>query len=92
VYLLLHLHYNLSYNLSKKGYAMLQKTVAVVGIILLFIAVCALFAVPGAWLLMLILGALSHMLNIPGLAIGFWASYLICVLLSLFLGGSSNRD
>lgn len=69
---------------------MLQKTAAVIGIVLLFIAICAALAVPGAFLLMLILGALSHMLDVPRLAIGFGASYLITLLLWMFIGGANS--
>lgn len=61
-----------------KGY-----TVLVVGVIL-FLGAAFLFALPGAWLLMLLLGALSHTSNYPKLALGFWSCYIIVVILALF--------
>jgi hypothetical protein len=69
---------------------MLKKASVIIGWIVIVLLIAAAFALPGAYLLMIILGALSHMLNLPGLAIGFWASYLITILFSMFVTGSSR--
>lgn len=55
---------------------------ASMALVALFIA---LFLAPFAWLLMVILGALAHIFGASWLAIGFLPSYLITVLLGIFL-------
>lgn len=42
------------------------------------------------WILMLVLGGLSHMFNVPALAIGFWPCVLISILLNII--GSAFRS
>lgn len=59
--------------------------IAVLASMALVAAFIALFLVPFALLLMVILGALAHIFGAAWLAIGFLPSYLITVLLGIFL-------
>lgn len=55
--------------------------------VLLFIlgvmAVITAMSFFSAWVLMLVLGALAHLLSVPALAVGFWAALLIGMLLNI---------
>lgn len=45
------------------------------------------FALLGGWIWMLGLGALSHIFDVPNLAIGFWQSVLVAFIVNLLIGG-----
>ena len=53
--------------------------------LVLFFLLAAAMSVPGAWILMVLLGALAHSIDYLPLAIGFWSSYLIVVIITLFV-------
>lgn len=58
--------------------------------LIFILAVIGLFAVPGAWILMLLLGVFADLTGYQQFAIGFWPCYILVVIISLFIGGSSN--
>lgn len=58
--------------------------------LILITAIISLFAIPGAWILMLLLGVFADLTGYQQFAIGFWPCYIVVVIFSLFLGGSSN--
>lgn len=45
--------------------------------------IIAPFVLLGGWIVMLCLGALAHIFVVPALAIGFWQSVLVSVILSI---------
>jgi hypothetical protein len=57
--------------------------------LLILILLTGVMAVPSAWLLMLLLGALSHLTGWPT-AIGFWACYVITIILTFFVRARNN--
>lgn len=69
---------------------------AVIFAIILGIAVAALVMLFPAWILMLILGALSSMLALPELAVGFWVVFLVLwaigIIGSVFRGSSNSSS
>lgn len=67
-----------------------MNVLAGLGFLLFVFLLIGLFAVPGAWILMILLGALSHVANYPQFALNFWTCYIIVLIISLFLGGSSR--
>jgi hypothetical protein len=54
------------------------------------LVVLAAFLVPallcGGWIIMLCLGALAHIFGVAGLAIAFWPSVLVSVILGVLFG------
>lgn len=62
----------------------------IVFIILLSLLIVGLAAVPSAWLLMLLLGALHHLTGWPT-AIGFWACYVIVFILGFFVKSTVEK-
>lgn len=55
--------------------------------LLLVLLVLGLFAAPfvlfGGWVVMLCLGALAHIFGVAALAISYWASVLVSIILSI---------
>lgn len=45
--------------------------------------ILAPFILLGGWIVMLCLGALAHIFVVPALAIGFWQSTLVSVILAI---------
>lgn len=45
-----------------------------------------------AWLMMLLFGMFAGYLGVPGLAIGYWATYVIYLMLRLILVKASADD
>lgn len=74
--------YNLN-KLIKKGETMIAIVLGAIVIIIFVIIIVSLFAIPSAWLLMLLLGALSHILDVPSLALSFLACYVILLIISV---------
>lgn len=61
---------------------------------IVFVAVVAalLLGFGSAWLLMLLFGMFAGYLGIPGLAIGYWATYGIYLMLRLVFAKASADD
>lgn len=65
---------------------------AVADAALVALIMIGLLGLGSAWLLMLLFGMFAGYLGIPGLAIGYWASYGIYLMVRLTFGGTSNVD
>lgn len=65
-----------------------MKVLGFIGVLLVVILFMAWGALFGAWILMLLLGAFSHVANIPQAALGYWACFIIVLILEGFTGGA----
>lgn len=61
-------------------------------IVFVAIASALILGLFGAWLLMLLFGMFAGYLAAPGLAIGYWASYGIYLMLRLVFAKASADD
>lgn len=61
------------------------------GALIGFVALSAAFALPGAWILMLLLGAFAHVSHTEAAALNFWSCYIIVVIISLFIGKAAKK-
>lgn len=64
-----------------------MKVVTILAIFLLLVVPLFLL---GGFIWMICLGALSHIFDIPKLAIGYWPSVLVGVIFSLLFGGAKG--
>lgn len=59
----------------------------VLGLMVVAVVLALVFAVPGAWILMLLVGALHSLVpSVP--ALGFWVCYLIFFIVRLLFGNN----
>jgi hypothetical protein len=61
-------------------------------IVLTAVALAVLTGLGSAWLLMLLFGMFAGYLGVPGLAIGYWATYGIYLMLRLIFVKASADD
>lgn len=60
-------------------------------ILILIVLVVVPVILMGGFIWMILLGALSHIFNVPNLAISFWQSVLVSLIFSLIFG-SLGKD
>jgi hypothetical protein len=58
-----------------------MKEITVITVLVVVLVSLSLFG--GAWILMLVLGAIAHLMTILALAISYWASFFINLLFSI---------
>lgn len=72
----------------------MSKVAMVIGVVLALIVLSMGLAIPTGYVLMLLLGACSHWFDVPVLALSFWQSYLLGIMLSTVIwmlkGGNSK--
>lgn len=59
----------------------------VIVVVAIALAILAPAVLLSGWVVMLCLGALSHIFVVPTLAIGFWPAVLVSFIISLLFGG-----
>lgn len=69
---------------------MLGKVFTVVGFMIIGLLLAAIVAAPGAWLLMILLGAFANVSGLESWALGFWSCYIAVVIITIFFGGAGS--
>lgn len=65
----------------------------IIGTILVVLGIIVPAVLFGGLVWMLALGALSHIFNVPNLAIGYWQSVLVSLIFALLFGAiGSSKD
>lgn len=66
----------------------MTKAIIIIGVALGFLIPAFLL---GGWVTMLCLGALAHVFSVPELAISFWHSVLVSMIIGLLFGNWGSK-